>query len=141
MQLTDKQRYEIVILKDQGYKINEIAEKMNINRKAVFRWIDRYIRNDNVNRKEGSGRKPKTSSDEDDIIIDIVRKNNNFSIKEIKNLAEKNFIFVSKSTIYRILHKYDYVYKNPIKKPFLTDKHKKNDLSGPKIILKPIGKV
>lgn len=33
MQLTDKQKYEIIILKEQHHTINEIATKMKINRK------------------------------------------------------------------------------------------------------------
>lgn len=116
MQLTEKQKYEIIILREQGEKINEIANKMNINRKAVMRWIDRYSRNNNVARKEGTGGKNKTSTKDDEYIIDIVKKNNNFSLKEIKNLIEKKNIFVSIATIYRILREHDFVYKKPCRK-------------------------
>ena len=36
MQLTEKQKYEIIVLRENGYKINEIANKMRINRKAAL---------------------------------------------------------------------------------------------------------
>ena len=52
VQLTDKQKYEIIVLRKQNYKINEIADKMNINRKTVMNWINNYEKNDNVDRKK-----------------------------------------------------------------------------------------
>ena len=130
VQLTDKQKYEIIILREQKYKINDIADKIGINRKTVMLWINSYSKNNNIERKKGSGRKKITSIDEDDYIIDIIENNNDFSLSDIKNTLNEENIILSISTIHRRLLENEYVYKFPIKKPLLTDDHKKKDWSG-----------
>jgi transposase len=127
VQLTDKQKYEIVLLKEQNMKINEIADKMHINRNTVMYWIHNYDKNRDIKRKEGSGRKRKTSIEGDNDIIDIIQDNDDLSLVDIKNTLEENNIMISISTIYRRLIENDYVYKFPIKKPFLIEEHKKKD--------------
>ncbi len=42
MQLTDKQKYEIIILYERKYSIAQIAEDMKINKNTVSRWLKRY---------------------------------------------------------------------------------------------------
>ena len=42
VQLSEKQKYEIIILREQNHTINEIANKMKINRKTVMLWINNY---------------------------------------------------------------------------------------------------
>lgn len=128
MQLTDKEKYQIIILREEQYKINEIATKMNINRKTVMKWINSYEKNNNIERKEGSGRKKITLREDDEFIIDVIKKDNDLSIGEIKNILKENDIMVSKSTVRRRLIDNNFVYKFPIKKPFLTEKHKENRL-------------
>ena len=129
MQLTIKQKYEIIVLREEGYKINEISDKMNINRKTVMKWINNYQKNNDIKRKEGSGRKKITSLKVDELIIDIIKKDNDLSVKEIKNILEEdNDIILSYSTIYRRLIDNNFIYKFPIKKPLLTDEHKKKRL-------------
>jgi transposase len=128
VQLTDKQKYEIIILRDQNYKINEIADKMKINRKTVMNWINNYEQYGNIERKKESGGKRKTSIENDHDIINIVKENNDLSLTDIKNTLESENIKISVSTVYRRLIENDYVYKFPIKKPFLTEEHKKKRL-------------
>ena len=125
VQLTDKQKYEIIVLREQNYKINEIADKMNINRKTVMNWINNYEKNDNVDRKKGSGRKRITSNEDDICIVDIIENNNDLCLSDIKNILKENDINVSIETIRRRLIENEYVYKFPIKKPLLTENHKK----------------
>ena len=43
VQLTDKQKYEIIILREQKYEINDIANKMKINRKTVMLWFNKNV--------------------------------------------------------------------------------------------------
>lgn len=57
MPLTEKQKYELVILHEQKYTNPLIAEKMSINIKTVVKWINKYNTDKNVNRSIGSGRK------------------------------------------------------------------------------------
>ena len=92
MQLTDKQKYEIVILREQNNKIDTIADKMNVNRKTVMRWLNKYNKDNNICRKEGSGRKNITSNKQDNKIIDIIINENDLTIHEINvKLQKKNF--------------------------------------------------
>jgi transposase len=128
MQLSDEQKYKIIFLREENYKINEIANKMDINRKTVMKWINNYARNKNIERKKGSGRKKITSSEEDKSIFDTAKKNNDLSIVEIKNILEEKDIIISVTTVYRRLINENFSYKFPIKKPFLTDDHKKKRL-------------
>ena len=128
VQLTEKQKYEIIILREHNYKINDIADEMKINRNTVMFWINKYQKDKNINRKKGSGRKEKTSINEDNRIIDIIEKNNDLSLIDIKNILEDSYIFISKQTIYRRLIGNEYIHKFPIKNPFLTEDHKKKRL-------------
>lgn len=61
MQLTEYQKYKIIFLHEEGYNINEIATKLNINRHTVSKWINRYSNSD-MTRKTGSGRPVKRSN-------------------------------------------------------------------------------
>jgi transposase len=125
VQLTEKQKYEIIILREQNYKINEIADKMNINRKTVMAWINKFQKDNTIERKKGSGRKRKTSDSEDEYIMDIINENNELALIDIKNNLEEADIMISIPTIHRRLIENDYVYKLPVKKPLLTEDYKK----------------
>ena len=57
VQLTEKQKYEIVIKKEMGFNNTEIANIMNINRRTVIKWLNTYKDTNTVKRKTGSGRK------------------------------------------------------------------------------------
>ncbi len=128
MQLTEKQKYEIVVLYENHYNITKIATKMNINRKTVMKWINRYRNTNTVKRKKGSGGRKVTSNAEDKIIIDLINKDNDLSINELKTILEGNDIYTSYSTIYKRLIDNNYIHKFPIKKPVLTEIHRKNRL-------------
>ena len=57
VQLTEKQKYEIVIKKEMGLNNTDIAKNMNINRRTVIKWVNTYNDTNTVKRKAGSGRK------------------------------------------------------------------------------------
>ncbi len=100
---------------------------MEINRNTVMFWINNYAKNNNIERKIGSGRQKITSIDEEEYIIDIIEDNNDFTLADIKDILNEEDITLSTSTIRRRLIENEYVYKFPIKKPLLTDDHKKKD--------------
>lgn len=52
MQLTELQKYEIIIKYREGNSIRKIAKIMNINKKTVNMWILRYNNEGNVNNKK-----------------------------------------------------------------------------------------
>lgn len=57
VQLTEKQKYEIIIKHEMGMNKSQIANDMKINRMTVINWINRYSDNNSILRKTGSGRK------------------------------------------------------------------------------------
>ena len=57
MVLSEKDKYTIIIKKEEGKTNIAIAEEMGISRKAVGKWVKRYKLNGNVDRKIGSGLK------------------------------------------------------------------------------------
>ena len=54
--LTDKEKYTIIIHRENGLSIRNIAKLMEIDKKTVLRWIKRYDETETVNRKPGLDR-------------------------------------------------------------------------------------
>jgi len=127
MQLTEKQKYEIIILYDNNYTTRQISKKMNINRNSVNLWIKRYNETKSIDRQIGSGRKEKLTIDQQKIITNKLKENDLITAKNIKVNIENENIFVSTSTIINILHKNGFNYKLPKLKPLLNEEHKKKD--------------
>ena len=57
VQLTDKQKYEIIVKHEMNINNTEIAKSMDISRPTIINWINRYKNDKTIKRKEGSGRK------------------------------------------------------------------------------------
>lgn len=57
VQLTDKQKYEIIVKHEMNMNNTDISKSMNISRPTIIHWINKYIENKSIDRKEGSGRK------------------------------------------------------------------------------------
>lgn len=84
MKLSTKKKYEIVILKEQGNTITNIARNMNISRESVYRWLERYETDEELERKIGSGRPKITTINEDTKVLDILKTNKNLKAASIK---------------------------------------------------------
>ena len=52
VQLTEKQKYEIVVKHEMGLNNVEISKEMNINRGTVINLINRYSTTNTVNRNQ-----------------------------------------------------------------------------------------
>jgi len=57
VQLTDKQKYEIIVKHEMNMSNTDIAKNMKISRPTVINWINRYNTEHSITRKQGSGRK------------------------------------------------------------------------------------
>lgn len=57
---TFRQRCHYVLLSDQGYGVNQIAELYRVTRQLVGRWFDRYEQDgiDGLHTMKGQGEKP-----------------------------------------------------------------------------------
>lgn len=56
MQLTEIQKFEIIVKHNEGKSIRKIAESMNINKNTVSLWLSRYKNDKNLNRKKTCGK-------------------------------------------------------------------------------------
>lgn len=124
MQLTEKQKYEIVIRCEDGMTIDNIAKKLNVNRKTVMLWINRYEQEKNVNRKFGSGRIEKFDVDDKEKIIKYVTENKFATLNQILKFVKDSNINISRTTIFRLLKKSGFVNKNQTLKPLVTELQK-----------------
>ena len=59
MALTEEQKNNIINKYKLGFTIKKISENMNISQKTVHFWIKRYIQNQSLQRKSGTGIKIK----------------------------------------------------------------------------------
>lgn len=57
VQLTDKQKYEIIVKHEMKINNTDISVSMKISRPTIINWIKRYNESKSICRKEGSGRK------------------------------------------------------------------------------------
>jgi len=126
MTLTEKQKYEIIILHEKEYTNLSIATELKINRHTVRRWISRYNNTNTVERQIGSGRNKKTTEKEDKKMVQILKENNFFTSIDIKNRLENEGINVSERTIQNRIKEKGYTYNKPPQQPLLTEKHKKD---------------
>ena len=55
MQLTELQKFEIIIKYNEGLSIRKIATLMQINKCTVNMWILRYKNDKNLNKKQRCG--------------------------------------------------------------------------------------
>ena len=116
-----------------------IKDVFNIHMNTLYNWIKLYY-NKQTNLFDFSTFKTnfkynntKITADIEQFIISSLDSNNRFNIKKIKNsIFDKFKIKFSKPTIYHIIHKHNYTFKNTTDKniPYDDDKIKemKNDL-------------
>jgi transposase len=121
MVLSDKDKYDIVIRNENGQCMKYIANDMNINIKTVNKWITKYKKDNNIERKKISGNLKKTTIEEDQIILDEIKQNNRLAAKNIQNNIKNKNINISKNTVINRLHEYNFSYKIPQTKLFLTN--------------------
>lgn len=129
MQLTDKQKYEIIVRHELKQTNKIIAKEMCINKNTVTKWIHKYAKDNNVDRNEGSGRLKKTNNEQDTEIINEIKNNKLMTAPDVKEEIEKKQINVSVKTVINRLNKYGFSYRKPKEKPFLSDEHKQNRLA------------
>lgn len=61
MTLTEHQRHEIIVRREDGMPISQIAKKLGTSRVTVYSWIKRYDETNTLNRKKGTDIKNRNS--------------------------------------------------------------------------------
>ena len=125
-QLTEFEKGQIVAWHESGYTDHEIGKKLNRWCTTIRRFLFKYYLTGSFKRKEGSGRRRKTTAREDRLIIREVRKNRKITAAEIK----RNFkLDVDERTVLRRIHSIG-KFKSywSVKKPFISESNRKKRL-------------
>lgn len=127
MALSIKKRWEIVFLRDhpKGPKLSfeEIRKTIGCTKSTAKYWFDRYKETGDVIDIPKSGRKRKTSKEQDEMIVDLMEKNLDSSVNEIQPILKKQGIELSNSTINRRIKEAGLWYGRPLSKPLLSERH------------------
>lgn len=98
-----RQRAVQAVLKEEG-SCRQIAVRFAINHTSLSRWVKQFKETNTVEPKKGPGRKFKLGEDEMNIIFDIVEKNPDATIHEIKDkFNELSPIHLQPSSIHNYL--------------------------------------
>ena len=111
---------------ESGYTDHEIGKKLNRWCTTIRRFLFKYYLAGSFKRKQGSGRRRKTTAREDRLIIREVRKNRKVTAAEIK----RNFkLDVDERTVLRRIHSIG-KFKSywSVKKPFISESNRKKRL-------------
>ena len=127
-------RYEIVFLAKHKlgpqFGINRISKMMHCNRSTVVRWLKRWNETKDLSDRAKVGRPRKTTSQQDEVIIDSVRHDVDEGItsEKIQEQVLNENIDVSARTIRRRLGEAGFKYMKPLSKPLLTEHHQRKRL-------------
>ncbi|KAH9631864.1 hypothetical protein HF086_014336 [Spodoptera exigua] len=116
-------KHKIIVLKEQGLSVTDIANELGITRKTVYLWLKRWEDNGDVVSFKSSGRPRITSAAQDRQIVNRVVSNGFVRIQDISSSYR-----VSSSTIRRRLRTAGMRHRVPARKPLLTARHKQQRL-------------
>jgi transposase len=71
--LSELQKSEIICKHNSGLSVATISETMKIHRNTVSLWVNRYYKTNSVTTKARTGRKRKTTVEDDNKIINIIK--------------------------------------------------------------------
>lgn len=119
----------IVTLHKENISMREIARRVGYAESAIRKFLKNYAETGSFERKEGSGRKRKTTEREDRDLKFEILKNRFLSASALKREMENtNYANVSVRTVERRLNELGFMSRRPVKKPLLTEKMKRNRL-------------
>ncbi|CAF4302478.1 unnamed protein product, partial [Rotaria sordida] len=141
MSLELYQQYKIVFLAKNKYgpnfSINRIAKLINCNRKKVIRWLKRWDETKDLSNLERIGGSRKTTTEQDEIIIGVVRQHadEGLTSQKIQEQVKGDDINVNARTIRRRLNEVGFRYAKLLQKPLLTEHRQKKRLAWSKSLL------
>ena len=100
-----------------------IAKYIGCDLKTVENWLKRYEETNDVQEKEGRGRKRKFSEILDKKLIRAIEKEPTTSSRCLSARLKAKGVSISPSTIQRRLRESGVTYRSPIPKPLLTERH------------------
>lgn len=114
----------VVSLYKSGIKARDICIKEGLSTSTVYSIIKKFKDENTVERKRGSGRPDKLSSEAISFLKEKIKENNRLSFPKLAKILHKQMgIKVSKWTISRALEHEGLFARSPAKKPFLSPKN------------------
>ena len=127
--LSVQERMRVVVLNEEGYSLNSIANRLRIGRRTVQEIVKKYAETGDVQDRLGRGRKKKTSSREDRKIIQASIKDRRKSSTDIaREMKEEIGLELSSRTIRRRLLDTGLKSCRAKKKPLLSEKARQKRL-------------
>ncbi|XP_042861277.1 uncharacterized protein LOC122246649 [Penaeus japonicus] len=138
--LSIEDRMRVVVLHEEGYSCNKIAQKLNIARSTAQQIVKKHQETGTVKDREGRGRKKITTKREERVIIKEALRDRRKTSKSLANELRDNFnINVSDRTVRRRLLQSGLKYCRAKKKPLLTEYYKEEETAMGKRTLARIG--
>jgi transposase len=126
-QCGEREKIIMIELSAKGKSNREIAATIHRSATTVNKVLNRYAKENSIERKPGSGRKRKTDARTDRLIVDQVLKNRFVTCKEIQELNSLQNL--SWQTISRRIKEFDTFGSYwAASKPFISDKNKEHRL-------------
>ena len=101
--------------------LKDTCDIFQCKQKSLFRWVKRYLSENNVQRKTTSKDSYKVTEDIEKEVVKLVKKNITLNLCDIVFLIDKKFnVRLSDQTIYRILKKNNYTRKRIRSKYYRT---------------------
>ncbi len=130
MVLPIHKRYEIIFLSCHplGPKLGlrGVAKVVKCDKMAVKYWLDRWKKTKDLTNLPRSGRKRKTTQNQDKKILSLADKELLATSSDIEDSLKKKGPKISQSTVQRRLRESRAKYNLPMSKPLLTEGQRKN---------------
>jgi len=111
-----RDRIRGIILLKKGYRLQEIANIMGVNRRTVYNWRKRYEEEgiEGLKTREKPGRKRKLYDEDMDKLKDLLKQKEYWTTREVRDLIKIEFgIEYTLRHITRILRKLGMKYQKP----------------------------
>ncbi|XP_004212055.3 uncharacterized protein LOC101238731 [Hydra vulgaris] len=120
-----KDRYAAFVLKEEGYSIRQIAERLGRSHSCIINIIQRYKETGSINDCPRTGRN-KISNDRDvRSLVRLMKENRQASSTDLSTKwTLSNGLKASPRTVQRVLQILNYLWRAAAKKPRLNKKQK-----------------
>jgi hypothetical protein len=120
-----EERCEMVSLREQGNTLEQIAAKFHRSPSAVWKVCHKYKNTESVINRPGRGRKRKTTESDDRYMGHLIALERCHQAEEVKQHLQQSGIQISTQTVRNRLKQQDWVARVKVKKPALTEQHRR----------------
>ncbi|XP_065671825.1 uncharacterized protein LOC136089694 [Hydra vulgaris] len=110
--IEEKDRYAALVLKEEGYSIRQIAEKLGRSQSCIINIIQRYKETRSINDRHRTGRN-KISNDRDvRSLVRLMKENRQASSTDLSTKwTLSNGLKASPRTVRKVLHNLKYLWR------------------------------